>query len=532
MREEGAEVIVIGSGFGGTAAAHVLLEAGHDVLMLERGTWPSRDPRAVFAPRGGLDPRFTCDLPYHAPGNGKRHVAGPCFCVGGPSVFFAAVSSRLRVADFAPPPEIVGLSGAEWPFTYEEIEPWYGMAERFLGVAGESGVDPTEPPRSQAFPQALPPLAPVSARLADAAAALGLRPFRLPLAINFGLDRNRFSCTSCAYCDGFPCTIGAKNDHAGASLPRLLQRGLRLRTEMVAVRFHANDDRIMAVEVCDGRSGERLRFRAEAFVLAAGALASGHVLLESRLHEREPGGRTVGHYLMRHCNAHVFGIFGHRPDPDRRFHKQIGLHDFYFGHPTVRSPPGKLGGIQQMATPTVLAQMVPARLARAVHPLIDHVTGFIVMAEDQPVFENCLALNTGRHDRFGMAQLSVLHRHSPRDLAARQALIRQARRVLRKAGALGSVIYPIRTFSHAVGTARMGRDPENSALDGFCRFRGVDNLWVADGSALPTSGAVNPSLSIAAVALRAAADTSRFLSRARRPSERPGTACLEFAAVR
>jgi len=509
--EERAEVVVIGSGFGGTAAAGALLAAGHDVLMIERGGWVDRDAGRAFAPTGGLASDLSGDLPYLTPGNGRRHVTGPHFCVGGPSVFFAAVSSRFRVADLAPALEIVRDSGAAWPFTYDDLEPFYGAAEQLLGVAGETGGDPTEPPRSGPFPQPLPPLAPVSIRLAEAAERLGLRPFRLPLAINYGIDASRQACTSCAFCDGFPCAIGAKNDHASASVPRLLRLGLRLRAETVVLRIHARGDRVSTLDAFDRRLGEPVRVRADAFVLAAGALASGHLLLESRLDNRGPGGRVVGHYLMRHCNAHVFGLFGRRPAPDNRFHKQLALHDFYFGHPGVRKPAGKLGSIQQMGTPEILAKMVPPRVGRALQPLIHHATGFLVIAEDQPAFENRLQLNPACRDRYGIPQLVIHHRYTPRDRAARRALIDQARHVLMQAGAMGSLVYPIRTFSHALGTVRMGRDPESSALDPFCRFRGIENLWVTDGSAFPTSGGVNPSLTITAVALRAAGDIVRFL---------------------
>ncbi|RMF26886.1 MAG: hypothetical protein D6765_08280, partial [Bacteroidetes bacterium] len=77
-----------------------------------------------------------------------------------------------------------------------------------------------------------------------------------------------------------------------------------------------------------------------------------------------------------------------------------------------------------------------------------------------------------------------------------------AKRILRKAGALGFYVHPIRTFSHAVGTVRMGKDPQTAPLDPSCRFRGLDNLFVVDGSFMPTSAALNPSLTIAANALR------------------------------
>ncbi len=112
-----------------------------------------------------------------------------------------------------------------------------------------------------------------------------------------------------------------------------------------------------------------------------------------------------------------------------------------------------------------------------------------------------MAIDPTVRDRFGFPQLRVRHSYSPRDRAAGAALARKAREILREAGALFSIVHPIDTFSHAVGTVRMGTDPATSALDPHCWFRGVDNLWVVDGSFMPRAGGVNPSLTIAANAL-------------------------------
>jgi choline dehydrogenase-like flavoprotein len=216
---------------------------------------------------------------------------------------------------------------------------------------------------------------------------------------------------------------------------------------------------------------------------------------------------VVGRYLMRHLNRIVFGAFPQPPAPDGQFHKQIGIHDLYFGDPDTREPRGKLGGIQQLATPP--ASLVRSQLAGPLGAmgarLVGHLTGLLTIAEDQPQFDNRIVLDTNRSDRLGLPRLAVSHRYSPRDRAAGAALDRAARAVLRGAGAWAFYQHRIRTFSHAVGTVRMGCDPRTSALDGYGRFRGIDNLFVLDGSFMPRSGGVNPSLTIAANALRAAA---------------------------
>ena len=133
---------------------------------------------------------------------------------------------------------------------------------------------------------------------------------------------------------------------------------------------------------------------------------------------------------------------------------------------------------------------------------VPHITGFIVIAEDRPLATNRVGL-AGGTTRFGMAQAAIEHHYDARDLAARDALAAAADGFFDKAGALTQFRDPINTFSHAVGTVRIGSDPARSPLDGWGAFRGLDNLYVTDGSVLPRSGGVNPSLTIAATALRA-----------------------------
>jgi choline dehydrogenase-like flavoprotein len=137
-------------------------------------------------------------------------------------------------------------------------------------------------------------------------------------------------------------------------------------------------------------------------------------------------------------------------------------------------------------------------------PILERLVGFIVIAEDQPSRDNRVYLDVGQRDRFGMPLARIHHRHTPRDRAARRALARRAAQILREAGAPFTVVKPIKTFSHGLGTVRMGDDPQRFPVSPDGRFRGVANLWITDGSVFPTSAAVNPSLSIAANALRIA----------------------------
>jgi choline dehydrogenase-like flavoprotein len=286
-------------------------------------------------------------------------------------------------------------------------------------------------------------------------------------------------------------------------LPGLLRRGLRLEADLVAVRLVSEGRRITAVECVPRSGGAPLRFSARTVVLSAGALGSPHLVLASGLERLSPAPHAVGRYLMRHYNAVVVGVFPRRPDPEAQFHKQLAIHDDYFGNP-ASGLGGKLGALQQLSTPPgeLIKAYLPGMAGSLAVRALPHATGLLVMAEDQPRAENRVAVERSRTDRFGLPELQITHRYTPRDLAAGAYLVQRARQVLRAAGAWATYVQPVRTFSHAVGTLRMGLDPGTSVLDPECLFRGSENLYVVDASCFPSSAAVNPSLTIAANALR------------------------------
>jgi choline dehydrogenase-like flavoprotein len=496
------DTIVIGSGFGGAFAAHALVRGGQRVLMIERGDWVARgehnrDLTVHWDDREG----YSLETPYAVEGESSG-PAGSFHCVGGPSVFYGGVAMRLREDDFHPHPDV--SADLSWPIGYRDLEPHYERAERLLGVNGDGAGDPTAPPRGYPLPAPLGELSATSRVLWNASVRLGLKPFRLPLALNSDGAGGRPRCTMCGICDGFACAIGAKNDLATAVLPDLMARGLALRPNTVAVALASEGDRISHVECVDRLTGERLRMHADRFVLAAGTLATPHLLLASGLERRNPAADAVGRYLMRHCNGVVIGPSLPPAGEAQEFRKQFGLHDFYRGDPSADDVEGRLGAIQQIRATQIALLIAPLRksIKEALSPILERLVGFIVIAEDQPQRDNRVYLDANQRDRFGMPLARIHHRHSSRDRAARRVLAGRASQILREAGAPFTVVKPIKTFSHGLGTVRMGEDPQRFPVTPEGRFRGVENLWITDGSVFPTSAAVNPSLSIAANALR------------------------------
>jgi len=506
------DAIIIGSGFGGSMVAQSLVGAGLDVLMLERGDWVERGPHN-WETDGTLDltPFATSEPPYRVLAGGNGDFVGPYSCVGGPGVFYGGVSMRLREADFEPDADLHGDSGASWPYRYADLEPFYTKAEQILDVAGEVGTDPTDPFRSAPYPQPAAELSDTSGMIEAAARSLELRPFRLPLAVNYRQTNGRSACVGCTTCDTFACAIGAKNDLATCVLPELMGRGLQVQHNTVATRLVHEDGRIVGVECLEKSTGALRCYRAAEYFLSAGALGSPHLLLASELDRVNPAGDLVGRNLMRHCSAIAFGVFARRPNKRKQFHKQVAIHDLYFGHPSVSNPRGKLGGLQQLQTPPVglVRDALPSPLGRLISPAIDHVTGLLAMAEDQPQAANRVTVEWEHRDRGGLPRLAIEHHYTRRDDAARTALLGTAKQILRRAGARFVYVHKVKTFSHALGTVRFGPDARTSVLDEWCRFRGAENLRVVDASFMPTSGGVNPSLTISANALRVGEHVAR-----------------------
>ncbi len=501
--------IVIGTGFGGSTTALKLAEAGMSVLVLERGRWVDRDESAWDTRAILLQPKYKSGTPYEADHLLKRTLVYPNETVGGNSIFYGAASFRLREADFERHSRFPGTSPraaafADWPISYADLSCYYDEAERLLGVVGVAGTDPTEPPRGAGYADSPPPFSSPARRVAEAARDLGLHPFPIPLAINFHDGNNRAKCIRCLTCDLYPCKIGAKNDLAVTILPQAIRLGAVVKDQTIATRLVRTQGRISGVECLDLRTGQTSTVSCDLVVVSAGAIGSARLLLASGLEHVKPNGPLVGRYLMRHCSGIMLGLFPSTTNPEQRFHKQVAIMDFYFGHPSGRGPAGPWGMIQGLQVPPreYILGGAPFPVGQIGYLTHAHHIYLICIAEDMPRFDSRVTLHPTERDPYGQPIAQVFHKYHRRDLQGRKALYREAARIMRRAGAWVRVHKPINSHSHAMGTCRFGVDPFTAVLDPWCRFFGISNLFVVDGSFMPTSGGVNPSLTIAANGLR------------------------------
>ena len=482
------DAVVIGSGFGGSLVAHALVQAGLKTALLERGQWAKRDAADWDQRTILLKKRYRSASPLLVKQYGRRTFQRtyPNEVVGGNSVFFGGASLRLRPADFA-----------RWPLSYADLAPYYARAEQLLGVHGEVDTDPYQPPGLEAYPRPAVELSAPAQRIYQAGTALGLRPFKIPLAINFS-DRTRPLCLRCITCDGFPCKIEAKNDMASTLLAAASAAGLEIIVGAVARRLVQRSGRVEQVEYVDSASRQTHALSADLVVLAAGALNSPALMLRSGFDHP-----LIGRFLMRHCNGIANSIFPFRTNPQQVFHKQLCFSDFY---EDLRAELGTaVGVIQDIYTPAppIIRHHTPWGFKTLVGLLTGYMQNLLCIAEDDPSRDNRVSL-ASEQDVFGMELVQVEHAYSDADCRRRDYLLAKAEAVLRQAGGLLRYRYLIDSFSHAIGTLRCATAPEEGVLDVDCRYWGSENLYVSDGSFMPSSGGVNPSLTIAANALRVA----------------------------
>jgi choline dehydrogenase-like flavoprotein len=506
------DYIIIGSGFGGSMAAHTLIAKGYSVLMIERGKRPVRDDSCWDEVRLHLkNPMYRGDTPiYVDQKKGKIEEMWTDDTVGGMSTLYGAVSFRMREDDFKGAP-VDGSSGRDsscaWPYSYKQLEPYYKTAEKILGIAAIKGADITEPPIKGDFPQQPnTKLSRPSEKLWKASEELGLHPFFLPMAINFDGKHGKEKCILCSTCDHYLCKIEAKNDLAAVVLPALEDKGMHILSETRALKINTVKNRAVSVELLHQPTGEKITVKGDNIISAGGALASPHLLLASGI-DSITGNDNIGRHLMRHINGVVAGIFPSVANPEKNLQKQIGIPDFYYGNPRGSSTPeGTWGMIQDVSSigKGVIKANAPLGLKHAAAFVSDYLINLLCIAEDMPQYENRVYADSSKTDKYGSPALMVHHRYCERDIMARAALYAEAKKILRKAGALFFYPMPIETFSHALGTCRMGKKPETSVVDATCRVFGMENLYVIDGSVMPSGGSVNPSLTIAALSLKAA----------------------------
>ncbi|HEY1958313.1 MAG TPA: GMC family oxidoreductase [Polyangiaceae bacterium] len=534
------DVIVIGAGAGGCAVAEVLTRFGQKVLVLEAGPNyfiglddPANAPTSVYSnDEVKLDRRFMLRQdPIVEPrtfraseSDGDRTFTG-AVCNIPKTVGGAALHADVKTPRFAPTDFQLGTliggnvqnaSFADWPVQYDALEPFYGHAERAIGVQGLDGADPFAGPRSTPYP--MPPGVGMygALKVANVAKQLGYTAFPFPTAVTSQPYDGRPACNDCGYCGDYGCPTNAKGSPAVTTLRKALLTGnCQLRPETRAIKLLVTGTSVTGVVVI-APDGSQQTLTADRYVLAATAIEDARLLFLS-----DPAGvgnssGLVGRNLMFHYGTQAIGIFNERLHGDRGRSVTHAISDFR-GVPNDPNHP--LAGILELGAGygpvneaiTYVENTAPygARLKALMRqsPFRDRVASFLLQAEDAPQLTNRVDLDPAVVDLDGLPVARITYKNHPFETSARDFYSPKLLDLLQAAGAKYAFIAPaddVPGASHLMGTLRMGTDPTLSVCDEFGQFHDVGNLYAADSSLWPTSSGFNPILTIVTMATRIA----------------------------
>ena len=502
------DVIIIGSGAGGGTLARHLAPSGARILVLERGDWLPREPSNWLAQDVFVDNKYVSPDTWYDE-KGKPFQPQVHYFVGGATKLYGAALYRLRPQDFGELRHHDGISPA-WPITYDELEPYYTLAEQHYEVHGARGEDPTEGPASAPYPFPAVSHEPRIQQLADDLTAAGYQPFHAPCGIRLNEANMPYSvCIRCQNCDGFVCAVHGKSDAEVFGVrPALEHPNVTLLTNAQAVRLDTNGAGTAVTDVVVERGGETEHYAGDIVVVACGAANTAALLLRSA-NDKHPNGLAngsdqVGRNYMFHASQAVLALS--REENPTVFQKTLGLNDFYFGSDEDDFPLGNIQMVGKSQAPMFRGEKpTQTKLAPewSLERIAKHAIDFWLSTEDLPLPENRVTVD-------GEGRISLAY--TATNEVPKQKLYGKLKSILGKLDMHGDHLIhrfaymkneiPVAGVAHQAGTCRFGTDPATSALDVDCRAHEVDNLYVVDTSVFPSIGAVNPALTAMANSLR------------------------------
>jgi len=547
------DICIIGSGAGGGPVALTLAEAGQSVVVLEKGPWLKEADfykdelaccrRSVYTPELADEQHVIEDIDGSGGWVGEATAdSGWDFwngnCVGGSSNFMSGFFYRLKPSDFHLLSEFGPIEGAnivDWPISYDDLEPYYARVETEVGISGTFVDHPSAEPRSTAdFPYPPTQEHPVSAKIDKACRELGYHPLPTPRAI---LSRNkdkRRSCEYSGYCGSYGCSSGAKGSARAALLDRAVATGrCEIRPHSKVYRLASDaTGKVVAAEYFDD-DGNQQRVSAKTFVVACQAVETSRLLLSSA-GPKHPNGLAnrygqVGRNLLFSAGGSGTGDFTYA-DMDAATARAMkirgpfvnrGLQDWYTLNDRVfggRAKGGTVDFLLRHPNPIGKAMTVKwdddDRLVWG-RPLQQKLKSLFTDSQylryeifcDWLPTDNCfVALDANVNDKWQTPVAKVRIGYHEHDLKVGRYINQRAIKVLDKMGArsIRSSVSGSPPQNLMAGGCRFGNDPETSVLDADCRAHGVENLYVTDGSFMPTGGSVPYTWTIYANAFRVA----------------------------
>ena len=535
---ESVDFVVVGSGAAGGVMARELSQAGFSVLVFEQG--PRLGPadfehdefKYFFLSGITVDPKISPQTFRKTPDGVAAQTPGmqPALyarLVGGSSNHFTANYWRFHEIDFKERSVLGAIPGtafADWPITYDELEPYYTKVEWEVGVSGLAYASLFDPPRTKPYPMPPMPVKSSGVLLEKGARKLGLHPFPAPMAIASQPYRGRSGCIHCGFCMGFGCEAQAKSSSLYTVIPDAEATGLcEVRSSSYVYHVDTNPKgRVTGVHYFDAE--KRSHFQpARAVVLSANGAETTRLLLNSTSN-RFPQGLAnssgiVGKHLMFNQGASVHAVFEHELNEYKSAQVTRILHDFYLSDPKRGFYGG--GGIDARMNPqpAIWAMSQGGELPRWGNDLKTRLEAFprsMVSAGHSTSLaleSNSVSIDPTLKDAWGIPAIRVTYKDHPDDLKFAKFLQDRSHEIMEAAGAQKiwrDAVEENTAGVHLLGTCRMGNDPKNSVVDKYHRTHDVPNLFICDGSSFVTSGRGQPTMTIQALAFRAADHIGQF----------------------
>jgi choline dehydrogenase-like flavoprotein len=526
------DFVVVGSGAAGGIIAKELSEHGFRVVVLEQGPYLTEadfthnEVKVLNEDLLTNHPKLQPNTFRRTPDEKAKPQRAVLYgrLVGGTSVHFTANFWRFHEIDFIERSKIGPIAGTgftDWPITYADLEPYYTKVEWEIGVSGLAGASPFDPPRSKPYP--MPPL-PVKGSgviFEQAARKLGWHPFPAPMAILSQPRPGRSACIHCGFCLGFGCEVGAKSSSLATAIRMAEKTGrceIRPNCYVHRVELDASGKASGAVYF-DERRNAHLQ-KAKAVVVCANGAETPRLLLLSA-NKQFPNGLAnssglVGKYLMLNSGGVSMGVFDEPLNDYKGFAVSRIFHDFYqLDAQKVGFYGG--GGIDARfdLTPVTFATgALPPGTPRWGHEFKSALARNFTRTMEifghgtsLPLETNSFSLDPDLKDAWGLPALRLTYKDHPDDIKLANWLNARGLELLEAAGAKQKWNFPAQEQQfavHLLGTCRMGNDPKTSVINSDHRTHDVKNLFLCDGSSLVSSGRGQPTMTIEALAFRAA----------------------------
>ena len=496
------DIIIIGSGAGGSTIAYKLADTGKKILIIERGDYIPLEKENWDSVEVFQKNRYTTTdkwLDKH----GKEFRPGMHYNVGGNTKFYGAALFRLRKEDFKEIQHYDGISPA-WPIQYEDLKDYYLEGETLFHVHGKRGSDPTEPFDAAPYPNPPLPHEPRIQEIFDELTSYGLHPFELPIGVNLKRHKTANAPYILDRFDGFPDASERKGDAHLCTLSKALEySNVELMINTKVLKLNTDDSGKRITEVVVEQNGGTNVLTADLIILSAGAVNSAAILLESN-NEKHPNGLAnssdqVGRNYMFHQNTALVALYT-EPNPTR-FGKTFGINDFYHANRGYDFPLGHIQMLGKSDEHQIKADSPVPAPGFTFELMAEHAVDFWLTSEDLPDPENRVTVENG--------QIKITY--SANNQRGHELLKGELIKALKASGKFESFLFKGFYFSkgmdiaspaHQNGTTKMGTDPQKSVVDSSCKAHDLDNLYIVDGGFFVSSGAVNPALTIIAMALR------------------------------